>query len=102
MSLRGTLGVLLAAAAWMALLATGIGSVYARHEARKRFVELRALEAERDELNIEWSKLQVMQSGYAVHNRVEELASSLDMRVPDAGDIAIIEVPAADAAKGKE
>jgi cell division protein FtsL len=76
---------------WLALLATTIGCVYARHEARKRFVELRALERERDRLEIEWGRLRIEQSAWATHGRVENLArDALNMRVPAAGDIAVL------------
>ena len=80
------------AAAWCALLATGLGCVYAKHEARKRFVSLRALELERDRLEIEWGKLQIEQSTWATHSRVENIARDmLNMDVPTAGEIAVLE-----------
>jgi len=77
---------------WCALLATGLGCVYAKHEARKRFVALRALELERDKLEIEWGRLQIEQSTWATHSRVENLARDvLNMDVPTAGEIAVLE-----------
>ncbi len=81
-----------AVAAWAALLATGIGCVYAKHEARTLFVALRALERERDQLEIEWGKLQIEQSTWATHSRVENLARDvLDMDVPSVGEMAVLE-----------
>lgn len=65
--------------------------VYARHESRQLFIELEALESERDELNIEWGRLQIEQSSWAGHGRVEELASTrLDMEMPDRASTVVI------------
>ncbi|MEM7083666.1 MAG: cell division protein FtsL [Pseudomonadota bacterium] len=67
----------------LAVLATGIGCVYVRHEARKLFVELQELEAERDRLQIEWGKLRIEQGTWASHGRVENMArSELNMVEP--------------------
>src|SRR5262245_35346724 len=77
--------------AWLALLASGVGAVYARHEARKLFVELQALERTRDELNIDWGRLRIEQGMLATHARVERLATEkLRMRVPTAGEVSIV------------
>ena len=82
----------LVAAVWLALFATTVGCVWAKHETRKRFVELRTLERERDRLEIEWGKLRIEQSTWATHGRVENLArDALDMRVPAAGEIAVLQ-----------
>lgn len=62
-------GILLAAA-----IATAVGIVYARHQGRKQFVELRELQAHRDELNVEWGRLQLEQATWADASRVERVA----------------------------
>ena len=46
----------------------------AKHEARNRFNELQQLTRERDELDIEWGQLQLEQSTWATHGRVESVA----------------------------
>lgn len=65
-------------AAWAALLAaavaSAVGVVYARHESRRLFVELSALEAARDELNIDFGRLQLEQATWADANRIEKIA----------------------------
>ena len=48
--------------------------VYTKHEARKLFVELEALTHDRDELNLEWGQLQIEQSTWATHARIEQVA----------------------------
>ena len=81
----------LLAGAWLAVLASAVGAVYARHEARKLFVELQALERTRDELNMEWGRLRIEQGMLATHARVERLASEkLGMRIPPATDVTIV------------
>lgn len=65
-------------AVWAALLAaavaSAVGVVYARHESRRLFVELSVLEAARDELNIDFGRLQLEQATWADANRIEKIA----------------------------
>lgn len=58
----------------LALIATALGVIWSRHYARKTFVELQALEYQRDELNADWSRLQLEQATWADAGRVEQLA----------------------------
>ncbi len=67
----------------IAVLASALGVVAGRHESRKAFVELQALERERDAMNEEWGQLQLEQATWGTHARVEELARQrLDMWPP--------------------
>lgn len=76
----------------IALLASALGVVYARHESRRLFVALKALEAERDELDNEWSKLQIEQSFWSGHARVESAARErLGMYPPAPSEVVMIE-----------
>jgi len=87
MSAPRMLIVLLAAA----VVGSALGAVYAKHESRKLFVELQDLTAVRDEMNIEWGQLQLEQSTWATHGRIEELArSKLQMLTPLPEDIFIV------------
>ena len=66
--------------------------VYTKHESRKLFVELEQLTDERDELNIEWGQLQIEQSTWATHARIEQLAAEdLKLTRPDTTEIFVIE-----------
>ena len=66
------------------IFASAMGVVYSKHVSRSLFVESRRLQADIDELNIDWGRLQLEQSTWATHGRVEQLASSkLGMYVPD-------------------
>ncbi len=66
--------------------------VYTKHESRKLFVELESLTHQRDELNIEWGQLQIEQSTWATHARIERVASDeLSLIRPRATEIYIID-----------
>tara|TARA_R110002096_G_scaffold116164_3_gene251759 strand:- start:19909 stop:20196 length:288 start_codon:yes stop_codon:yes gene_type:complete len=68
--------------------------VYTKHESRKLFVELEALTLERDELNIEWGQLQIEQSTWATHARIEQVATDdLSLTRPESSEIYVIERP---------
>lgn len=73
---------------WCAVLASALGAVWARHEAREQFRELQALKDRRDELDIEWSQLRLELGTLAMHSRVEQLARErLSMRAPAADEM---------------
>ncbi|MDJ0940393.1 MAG: cell division protein FtsL [Woeseiaceae bacterium] len=66
--------------------------VYTKHESRKLFVELEQLTRERDELNIEWGQLQIEQSTWATHARIEKVAADdLQLKRPKTEEIYVIE-----------
>ncbi len=66
--------------------------VYTKHESRKLFVELEELSRNRDDLNIEWGQLQIEQSTWASHARIEQIASDkLTLVRPRPSDIFVIE-----------
>jgi len=75
----------------LAVLASGIGVVYAKYISRKYFVELQSLLSERDAVDIEWGRLQLEQSTWGTHGRVERLAhEKLGMHMPIAQEVVII------------
>ena len=68
--------------------------IYTKHQSRKLFVELEALTTERDELNIEWGQLQIEQSTWATHARIEQVATGqLSLARPKSTEIYVIERP---------
>ena len=68
--------------------------IYTKHESRKLFVELEGLTHERDDLNIEWGQLQIEQSTWATHARIERVATDdLSLVRPAATEIYVIERP---------
>ncbi len=71
---------------------SAIALVYTKHESRKLFVELEQLTNERDELNIEWGQLQIEQSTWATHARIERVAlEELALVRPKSTEIYLIE-----------
>lgn len=83
---RGLLALLLAAS-----VLSAIGVVYARHRHRQLFVELSGLEKARDELNIEFGRLQLEQATWAESNRVDQIARTrLGMKFPETGEIVVV------------
>lgn len=82
---------LVAGVLWCAVLASAAGAVYTRHRARELFVELERLNREREELDIVWGKLQLEQSTWSAHARVESQASGrLRMVAPDPASIQVV------------
>ena len=67
---------------------SAISVVYVKHYNRKLFVEVQQLEKQRDDMEIEWGKLQLEQNTWATHNRIERIAKEkLQMITPDAGNV---------------
>ena len=77
---------------WVAVLASALGVVYGKQQARNRFNELQKLTTQRDDLDIEWGQLQLEQSTWATHGRVERVArDDLRMVIPQASDLRIVQ-----------
>ena len=77
---------------WVAVLASALGVIYAKHEARSRFNELQQLTKVRDDLDIEWGQLQLEQSTWAANSRVDGVArGELHMVTPQVGDLRIVQ-----------
>ncbi|UCG74353.1 MAG: cell division protein FtsL [Chromatiales bacterium] len=58
----------------LAVVVSAIATVYAKHESRKLYSELQVLQRERDRLEMEWGQLQIEQSAWSTHARVERMA----------------------------
>jgi cell division protein FtsL len=66
--------------------------VFTKHESRKLFVELEQLTQQRDDLNIEWGQLQIEQSTWATHARIEQVDNDdLSLVRPQPTEIFVIE-----------
>jgi cell division protein FtsL len=73
------------------VIASAITTIYARHESRRQFALLQQLTADRDELGVEWGRLQIEQSAWSAHSRVEEMArKKIGMRMPVTGEIEVV------------
>ena len=86
MSMRWLLALLLAAN-----IVSAVVVVHARHQHRQHFVDLTKLEKARDELNIEFGRLQLEQATWAESNRVDQVARNrLGMVFPQADEIVVV------------
>jgi cell division protein FtsL len=80
-----------AAVLFVVVLASAIGLVYSKHESRKLFVELEQTNMQIVSLNNEWGRLQLEQSAWSDHGRIERIARTrLGMKVPDANEVVFI------------
>jgi cell division protein FtsL len=71
---------------------SALAMIYTKHESRKLFIELEQLTSERDALNIEWGQLQIEQSTWATHARIEKVAlEELSLTRPETSEIYVIE-----------
>lgn len=83
--------MMIAVALGVALFVSAVGTVYVQHHRRTQFVELRKLERERDAMQVEWGQLQLEQSTWATHERIERLAlEKLDLHMPPAADVVLV------------
>jgi len=65
--------------------------VYARQEHRQAYVQLNRLLRERDEINIEFSRMQLEQATWAETNRIEQVATQrIGMVFPQAAELVVI------------
>lgn len=73
-----------------------LGAVTSQHKARKLFVELEREQREAKRLDVEWGQLQLEQSTWATHARIEGVASrELHMRLPAPSRVQVVR-PAGD------
>lgn len=76
---------------WLAVLASAVAVVHARHESRALFVELERLSAERDRLNITWGQDQIEQGSWTNPAIVERWAANRRQMVfPKPDDVEIL------------
>lgn len=74
-----------------ATIATALAVVQTKHRHRQLFIELTRLERERDELNIDFGRLQLEQATWAETSRIERIARTrLNMRTPQGDALQVI------------
>jgi len=92
MGLSRRLNLLLTTLATALLLGSALSLVYSRHEARRLFIELQQLTTERDDLNIDWGRLQIEHSTLALPARVEKVVRErLHMTEPEPAEVVIVQ-----------
>ncbi|MGB3462677.1 cell division protein FtsL [Rhodanobacter lindaniclasticus] len=75
----------------VAAVASALGVVWTRHESRVLFVQLTQLQNQRDDLNIEYGRLELEQATYAEPRRIDDEARQmLGMVDPRPQDIRLL------------
>ena len=78
-----------------AVVVSSVWVIKAKHQSRQLFVELEALNRERDRLQIDWGRLQLEQSTWGTHPRIESLAlERLNLASPRPEEVVVIAEPA--------
>ncbi len=73
------------------LILCALSLVTSQHKARKLYIELQQQQESSKQLDTEWSQLQLEQSTWAMHSRLEQVAGELlHMHVPDNKHIQIV------------
>lgn len=74
-----------------AVIISALAVVYAKYQSRTLFVELQTLNRARDAMGVEWGQLQLEQSTWTDHGRIEGIARSrLEMLVPETNQIVMV------------
>ncbi|HET7673990.1 MAG TPA: cell division protein FtsL [Gammaproteobacteria bacterium] len=67
----------------LAVFASAIGVIDSVHRNRTLLAQLQQLRQQRDRLNVEWGRLELEESTWATHARVEQIArDKLHMTMP--------------------
>ncbi|HYQ71083.1 MAG TPA: cell division protein FtsL [Gammaproteobacteria bacterium] len=75
----------------LVVVVSAVCVVYSKHQGRKLFIELQALENERDAMDVEWGQLQLEQSTLTTQGQVEIAARDrLGMVVLSADNMVIV------------
>ena len=75
----------------LAVVASAVGVIYVKHQNRKLFIELEQQRKEQDQLDVDWGRLQLEQSTWATHGRIENIARrKLGMGLPSENEVVIV------------
>ncbi|MCB5205851.1 cell division protein FtsL [Methylovorus mays] len=76
---------------FMVLIVTALGVITSQHKSRKLYIELQQQEDAAKQYDVEWGQLQLEQSTWAMHARIEQIANQrLHMQVPDAKRVQVV------------
>lgn len=71
----------------------GLAVITSQHKARHLFIELQKQQNLEKKLNTEWGQLQLEQSTWAMHSRVEHISATyLKMHVPDSNQVQVVTI----------
>jgi cell division protein FtsL len=73
------------------VLVSALLLIYSKHQSRKLFVEVQQLNYQIDALNTEWGRLQLEQSAFSDHGRIERIARvKLSMVMPKSDEVVFV------------
>lgn len=76
---------------FFALIFSALGLVNSQHKARNLYIELERESQFAKQIEQEYGQLQLEQSTWAMHSRIEQIASQkLQMQVPDAQRVQVV------------
>jgi cell division protein FtsL len=78
----------------IAVVASAVWVTAVKHQARQSFIELEALNREHDRLQVDWGRLQLEESAWAAHPRIEALARErLGLDMPSSQQLVMLAEP---------
>lgn len=76
------------------VVASGVWIVGVEHRSRQLFIQAEGLSRELDRLQIEWGQLQIEQSAFGTHSRIEALArQQLRLTEPSDNQLVVVVEP---------
>jgi len=75
----------------LGVLGSAVAVAYTKYQSRELFVALQGLRGQRDDLDIEWGRLQLELGAWGTQSRVERIARQrLQMRLPRPDEVLVI------------
>ena len=75
----------------LAVIGSALGVVYAREQNRRLFVEYTQLQKDRDDLNVEFGRIEIEQATWAETNRIDQVArGQLGLVAPGPADTVVV------------
>ncbi len=82
---------LVMAVLFLCVLASAIGVVYVKHQSRAFFHKQQDLVSEKEQLEVDWGRLQLEQSTWAMHGRIDSVArEKLEMSLPETDEVEML------------
>lgn len=76
---------------FLCVLASAIGVVYVKHQSRVLFHKQQDLVSDKEQLEVDWGRLQLEQSTWAMHGRIDSIArEKLSMSLPKTDEVEML------------
>jgi cell division protein FtsL len=86
-----SVGIAIVLLVLLAVIGSALGVVYAREQNRRLFVEYTQVQKDRDELNVEFTRLELEQATWAETNRIDQVArGQLGLVSPTPADTVVV------------